>query len=417
LAASGRRSARPGSRLKQTATLTQRIDQKVFGALYARSLVYNCCWEDPAVDRLALNLQPDDTLLVITSAGCNALDYALLAPRRVHAVDANPRQTALLELKIAGIRRLEFSDFFLVFGAGRHPRFHEAYCDMLRADLFPFARAYWDKHGSWFCQPDERDTFYYFGLSGTFARAFRGYLRLRPRLREGLGILLAARSLNEQRAAYDERVEPVLWGRHLDWALSRQLTMNMLGVPHPQRREVERQHVDGIPGFIREAIRYVGRQIPIWTNYFWQLYLRGSYTRACCPEYLKRESFLALKAGLVERIVPQTSTVTEFLQHASERFSKFVLLDHMDWMSSFQPAALVEEWDAILARAARRARIIFRSAHAEPDYLAPLRVRIGSEEQPLMRLLKFHPELAHALALRDRVHTYAGFHIADLALH
>jgi len=34
-------------------------------------------------------------MLVITSAGCNVLDYALLAPKRIHAVDANPRQTAL----------------------------------------------------------------------------------------------------------------------------------------------------------------------------------------------------------------------------------------------------------------------------------------------------------------------------------
>lgn len=85
-------------------TLLDRIDQKVFDAIYSRSLVYNTCWEDPAVDRQALAIGPEDTVLVITSAGCNALDYALCEPRRVHAVDANPRQTALLELKLAAIR-------------------------------------------------------------------------------------------------------------------------------------------------------------------------------------------------------------------------------------------------------------------------------------------------------------------------
>jgi S-adenosylmethionine-diacylglycerol 3-amino-3-carboxypropyl transferase len=80
-------------------------------------LVYNCCWEDPAVDRRALDLRADDTMLVITSAGCNVLDYALTGPARIHAVDANPRQTALLELKLAGIRQLDFDDFFATHSA------------------------------------------------------------------------------------------------------------------------------------------------------------------------------------------------------------------------------------------------------------------------------------------------------------
>ena len=104
-------------------TLADRFDQKVFDAIYSRALVYNTCWEDPAVDRQALELRHDDTQLVITSAGCNVLDYALTGPRRIHAVDANPRQNALLELKLAGIRALDHGDFFRAFGHGYHPEF------------------------------------------------------------------------------------------------------------------------------------------------------------------------------------------------------------------------------------------------------------------------------------------------------
>ncbi len=93
---------------------------------------------------------------------------------------------------------------------------------------------------------------------------------------------------------------------------------------------------------------------PIWNNYFWRLYVYGRYTRTCCPEYLREENFAALKGGLVDRIVPHTSTVTEFLRGSEERVSKFVLLDHMDWMASHYPQALVEEWREILAHAAPR---------------------------------------------------------------
>ena len=246
------------------------------------------------------------------------------------------------------------------------------------------------------------------------ARGFRTYLGMRPKLRDGIEAMFEARSLEEQCAIYDSRIEPLMWSKGMNWTLSRQLTMSMLGVPQSQRREVERQHPLGVAGFIREAIEYVARNLPFWTNYFWALYLRGSYTHACCPEYLKRENFLALKAGLVDRVRAHTTTVAAFLHETQERISRFVLLDHMDWMSSYYPDALVEEWNGILARADTGARVIFRSAHAWPAYLEQVRVGTGERLRPLMEVLDFHPELAQTLTREDRVHTYAGFHIADI---
>ena len=56
-----------------TPSFRDRIDQRLFDVIYSRNLVYNACWEDPAVDRQALRLGPEDSVLVITSAGCNAL--------------------------------------------------------------------------------------------------------------------------------------------------------------------------------------------------------------------------------------------------------------------------------------------------------------------------------------------------------
>ena len=396
---------------KQAQSLIDRVDQRVFDAIYSRSLVYNTCWEDPAVDRLALVLGPEDRMLVIASAGCNVLDYALLSPECIHAVDANPRQTALLELKLAGIQHLEFEDFFAVFGAGHHPRFEILYRQSLRDNLPPFARDYWDRRLHWFCASDPRGSFYYHGLSGMVARGFRSYLGLQPGLRSSVHTLLEARSLQDQREIYDQRIRPQLWGRAMNWALSRQMTMSMLGVPHPQRKEVERQHAGGVAGFVREAVDYVFRSLPVWTNYFWTLYVRGRYSATCCPEYLRPENFTALKRGLIERIQVHTCTVTQFLQGTRERISRLVLLDHMDWMSSYYPEALAEEWDAIRERAAPGARVIFRSAHREPDYLDGLLLRDGCAVRDL---LEFHGGLSASLLPMDRVHTYAGFHIADM---
>lgn len=390
-------------------TLKDRIDQKIFDALYARSLVYNACWEDPAVDRQALALGADDTVLVITSAGCNALDYALQAPRRIFAVDANPRQTALLELKMAGIRALEHEDFFGLFGEGFHPFVRRLYRQALRPQLSAFAQAYWDRHIGWFCS--RHGSFYFHGLAGFVARGFRSYFRLRPQLARPIEALLDAASLEAQRDIYTRRIAPELWTPLINWVLNRQLTMSLLGVPHPQRRLVQKQHPDGVAGFVRDAIEYVFLNLPVRDNYFWRVYLTGRYTRDCCPAYLRRDGFAALKAGLVERIEAHTTTVTAFLEAGDAPISRFVLLDHMDWMSSYHPAALIAEWHAILQRATPDARVLLRSAHANPPFLDWLRV--GPESRPLQALFAFDHTTAARLQQQDRVHTYAGFVIAN----
>jgi S-adenosylmethionine-diacylglycerol 3-amino-3-carboxypropyl transferase len=58
--------------------------------------------------------------------------------------------------------------------------------------------------------------------------------------------------------------------------------------------------------------------------------------------------------------------------------------------------------------------VICRSAHAEPAYLQGVTVASGGRRRLLNEMLQFHPDLARELTRQDRVHTYAGFHIADV---
>lgn len=393
-----------------TPSLIDKLDHALFNAIYSRNLVYNTCWEDPAIDRQALALGPDDTMLVISSAGCNVLDYALLGPKQIFAVDANPRQIALLELKIAAIRNLGYDDYFAIFGDGCHPDFKNLYQQKLRAQLSPFAQQWWDKHWNWFA--GKHGSFYFHGLSGIVARGVRAYFKLRPGLADAINALLDAKSLTEQQAIYDQRVSPLLWNKTVNWLISRQFVMSLLGVPYPQRKLVEAQHEGGVSRFIRDAVEYVFRQLPLADNYFYRVYITGRYRRDCCPEYLKEAGFNALKAGLIDRISLHTTTVTEFLSSNPTSISRFVLLDHMDWMSSYYPDALVEEWNAILNRATPGARILLRSAQSKPAYLET--IRVGPGQNRLREIVKFSDELAGSLQAGDRVHTYAGFVIADV---
>lgn len=61
-----------------------------------RSYIYAFTWEDPRVDLEYLDLKKDDVMFVITSAGDNALEYALKGqPKRIHCVDMNPCQVTM----------------------------------------------------------------------------------------------------------------------------------------------------------------------------------------------------------------------------------------------------------------------------------------------------------------------------------
>jgi S-adenosylmethionine-diacylglycerol 3-amino-3-carboxypropyl transferase len=139
-------------------------------------------------------------------------------------------------------------------------------------------------------------------------------------------------------------------------------------------------------------------------NYFWSVYLTGHYRPESCPEYLKRESFAKLKAGLVDNVVTRTGTVTAVLARESRPFDAFILLDHMDWMAG-APRLLEEEWQQIFATAAPGARVIFRSGGSDAAFL-PVRVA---------ERLVFDRPRAEALHRQDRVGTYGSFHIAQVA--
>jgi S-adenosylmethionine-diacylglycerol 3-amino-3-carboxypropyl transferase len=212
------------------------LSRRIFNAVHRNNLVYNTCWEDPRLDREALQIGPSDAILVITSAGCNALDYALCGPGHVYAVDMNPRQNALLDLKMAGIRGLEFEEFFRMFGEGHLPGARRIYHDKLRRSLPDWSRNWWDTKIKWF--ENRRNSFYFRGTSGLFARMAKVYTDKVIKVRPHLEAILDAASVEEQRRIYDEHLRDS-FGRFLKFALNRDTTMSMLGVPLAQRRQIE----------------------------------------------------------------------------------------------------------------------------------------------------------------------------------
>lgn len=371
----------------------------VFRKLHGSNLVYNAAWEDPRLDREVMGLDAESEVVMITSAGCNVLDYLLDGPRAIHTIDVNPRQNALLELKRALIERGEFEELFGMLGCGAHLRHREIYAET-RGGLSEEARRFWDRRISFFDPRRVKGSFYFHGTAGVAAWLMgRAMFQSRPSLRNYAECLLEAGSLEEQREVF-ALLEPEIWGRLASWLVRQPALMALLGVPRPQIRLIQESHAGGLGGYVRDKLRHVLTEVPVADNYFWRVYLTGSYTPDCCPNYLKAKHQAALRAAL-GRVTVSTCTVARFLRDHPGRYSHFVLLDHQDWLAWHDPAALREEWELILRNSRPGTKILMRSAALDLAFV-PEEVR---------ERVSFHPEITGPLHARDRVGTYGSFHL------
>jgi S-adenosylmethionine-diacylglycerol 3-amino-3-carboxypropyl transferase len=226
--------------------------------------------------------------------------------------------------------------------------------------------------------------------------------------------MLEMSDLERQRAFYFDRIRDRFWSKGMKLALGTNFALSLIGVPLAQRVHLEETCGQSMAEFMEGCMEAVFTQLPMADNYFWRLYLCGRYTRECCPEYLKPENFLKLKGGLVDSIRTHTSDLTSFLRSHSGTVSRFVLLDHMDWLSTQENGLLQDEWQALLDRARPGAMFLWRSGGTRVDFVDPLLVEFGGSRQRVGDLLRYDMETAQKSHALDRVHTYGSFYIAHL---
>lgn len=263
---------------------------------FGNEYIYAFTWEDPRVDNRLLNIGSDDVILAITSAGDNILDYLQYNPRRVHAVDLNPTQNHLLELKVASFTALGYRDFWKIFGEGKHPNFRELLISHLSPHLSSHAFQYWLDHsntisarsgvglyetgGSRYAIKMVRYLFTIFGLSVEVKR------------------LCEAQTLDEQRKIWP-RIRRVLMSRLLHWAVvgTEWFAWKAAGVPAAQRNMIITDYLNrsGLAGGVKKDNEVSGQAIweyvvntldPVVKdtlisndNYFYYLCLQGRYSR------------------------------------------------------------------------------------------------------------------------------------------
>ncbi len=370
-------------------------------------LVYPQIWEDPVVDMKALEIGPGHEVIAIASGGCNVLSYLTAGPAGVTAVDLNGAHIALGKLKICALENLpDYDTFFRFFGRADARANVGVYDRLLRQKLDPATRAYWDKRRGFGRRRIGvfAHNFYRHGLLGHFLGAGHALARL-----HGVdpSVILEARSLDEQRRLYEERLAPIFDKPLVRWMMKQPASLYGLGIPPAQYRALAGDSPRGIGAVLSQRVERLACDFAVADNYFaWQAFGRryAPGPDPSLPPYLQREHFDAVRSR-AERVRYVQRTFTETLRgEPGARFDRYALLDAQDWMNDADLTAL---WTEITRTARRGARVIFRTAADE-------RLLPGRVPATILSRWRYDVEASRDVGRQDRSSIYGGFHLYAL---
>ena len=377
--------------------------ERMFTLAFSK-LVYPQIWEDPVVDTKALEIGPGHAVIAIASGGCNVLSYLTADPERVVAIDLNGAHIALGRLKICALQNLpDHETFFRFFGRANARANVSAYDQRIRAKLDHASRAYWDKRQAFgrrriavFAR-----NFYRHGVLGHFLGAGHALARLHG---VNPAIILKAKTMEEQRAIYQQRLAPIFEKPLVRWMMKQPASLYGLGIPPAQYNALAADSPRGIGDVLNQRLERLACGFDIADNYFaWQAFGRryAPGPNPSLPPYLQRENFEAVRSR-ADRVRYVQSSFTEALRQSTDMsFDRYVLLDAQDWMNDADLTAL---WTEITRTARPGARVIFRTAADE-------RLLPGRVPDEILSRWTYEHEQSREFGRQDRSSIYGAFHL------
>lgn len=341
---------------------------------FRNQYIYAFTWEDPREDNAILKFSSNDTVLAITSAGDNILAYAALPdpPSKIHAVDLNPSQNHLLELKLAAFRSLSQDQIWSMFGEGRIEGFRKLLLRNLSSNLSSNAFQFW-------CDKGDR-TFNVKGRGLYDTGSTRWALRLARAVFAFFGVgsdidkLCSCTSLKEQVHIWNTKIKPTLFNPFVATLLvgNPVFLWKALGVPANQAEMIG----DSVLRYVVETLDpVISRSLISEDNYFYYLTLKGQYARNNCPLYLTEKGHRNLTTprqngnAPIDNIRLHTDTLIDvFDRLAHKSITIAIIMDHMDWFDPTKEDAKAEIM-AVKHCLVPGGRVLLRSAAQYPWYI------------------------------------------------
>lgn len=348
---------------------------------------YSQCWEDPEVLTKALNIKANDIVLSVTSGGDNTLALLLCNPKRIVAIDSNPAQNHLLELKLAATNGLNYNEYLSFLGATDSCSRHQSFTK-IRRYLTNEANDWWSTN----------DKLIEIGIinGGRFERflnLFRKYFLPLVHSTETITKFLSVSSLKLQRKFYKNHWNIKKWRMYFRLATS-SYVLKYLARQRGMFKYTEMKIFSD---------KYLNRlesniyNIPITSNNYLHYCLTGNFGKAL-PIYLKRMSYETLKENKTNKLSIVTNDLLDHLMSiSSNSYSKYNLSDVFEALSNREIDKL---WKEIIRTSKKDAIIVYW------DNLLPRPVPSKFSD-----MVKAEKNLQRKLTQQDRVFFYGGLHV------
>ena len=286
------------------------------------SVLYSQCWEDPELDRKAFNITENDIIFSITSGGCNLLTFLIDNPKSVIALDLNPHQNYLLELKITAFNYLSYEQTLEFFGIKNSSK-RTDYFEFLKHDISPEAKIYWEKNTKLI----EKGIIH--------CGRYENYMKL---LKTCLNILIGKRNIIsifftedviERKILFEKKWENLKWKLFTKILLSRR-TMSFLfdkGFFKYLKEDLS------FGNHFAEKVKKAFLSLPLNENYFLHYILFGNYDENYLPAYLRKVNYEIIKSRL-DRIKIITDSCENYFNILPDNsISRFNFTNIFEWIS------------------------------------------------------------------------------------
>ncbi|MBA3452406.1 MAG: DUF3419 family protein [Deltaproteobacteria bacterium] len=332
------------------------MDRQSLPDAVRRPLLFARVWEDPLLELEAFAPRADRNYVVVGSGGCTALSMLAVGARRVVAIDVNPTQNDLAELKAALVRTCDADEAIAFLGhspASRKER--AATYRRIRPDLSIGARTHWDARAGAIREGVERS-----GMTERITRVIalitRAFVHPRSRIEE----LLRQPTLDAQRDFYDRQWNSARWRAMIAVLGSRHIFA--LGYkPASFQHDKRVEFADHYARLFEHAVT----ALPVANNYFLHQVFLGKYPAGQPdgrPPYLDPVNAERLRDHVSGLSFVDGSYTAYLRRCAPNSIDGFSLSNICEWMA---PAAIDEMFGEIERTATTSAVICFRNNFAD----------------------------------------------------
>lgn len=280
---------------------------------------YANCWEDADVLLHGLNIESQDRVLSIGSAGDNSFSILSMNPQLVVAVDINEVQLNLIELKRAAYKKLDYEEFICFLGFKMCTDRLNLY-SKLRDELGEELQLFWDDR-----ETEIENGIIYAGKFENYFKLFRTRILPMVHRKKTVDKLFEPKTADEQKVFFERKWNTWRW-RLLFKLFFSKAVMGRFGRDPKFLKEVKLN----VSEFILDQARNHLSSVDCQYNYFLKFMMLGHFG-SDLPHYAREENFERIKSNLHKLVTFHGLAENAFLKYPE--FDKFNLSNIFEYMS------------------------------------------------------------------------------------